>query len=137
MQSKQKNPHAELCDWANGLRSDSPQFEAANMSKHTPGPWHINKFMDDEDDSYSIDDDTGQVAKTYCDGNAKLIAAAPELLEASLAMVEWFRKEKAGFGKDRSTPEGEAAWRDWWNEQLALCDRSETLAAAAVEKATA
>jgi hypothetical protein len=24
---KQKNPHAELCAWANGLRPDSPQHE--------------------------------------------------------------------------------------------------------------
>lgn len=68
---------------------------------------------------------------------AKLVKAAPELLEACQAMVEWFRKEKAGWRKDRSTPEGEAAWREWWEEQLALCDRSETLANAAVEKATA
>ena len=27
MPRKQKNPHAELCAWANGLRPDSPQFD--------------------------------------------------------------------------------------------------------------
>ncbi len=114
------------------------------MSKHTPGPWgYVDESPRDvrlKRAHWSVGALEGRegVALVFRDeANAKLIAAAPELLEACQAMVEWFRKEKAGWQKDRSTPEGEAAWRAWWEEQLALCDRSETLAVAAVTKATA
>jgi len=57
--------------------------------KHTPGPWHLTKS---QDGIYHIDNtetqDGGGIAVIYdCDGNsehnAKLIAVAPELLEAA------------------------------------------------------
>lgn len=48
--------------------------------KHTPGPWHVNPYQSDDGD-HCIDDDMGQVAKTYCEANARLIAAAPLMLE--------------------------------------------------------
>ena len=58
------------------------------MSKHTPGPWMI-----DPDDRDQVLDSTGQSAihSTFCgmkfapeerEANARLITAAPELLEA-------------------------------------------------------
>lgn len=120
------------------------------MSKHTDGPWllvekeqtrgahdtqphleyfHIQGPQGDLDPNLRI---AGFMKR----GDAKLIAAAPELLEACMTMAEWFRREKAGFGKDRSTAEGEAQWREWWDEQISLCDRSETQANAAIAKAT-
>ena len=61
------------------------------MSKHTPGPWRIHRlegdfevfWYDGEDgvDSYTY------VAKARQYDNARLIAAAPELLEALLGCV--------------------------------------------------
>ena len=60
------------------------------MSKHTPGPWHINDHAHDEEVVYieadrygvaSIFTDTDKVDSTEL-ANARLIAAAPELLEA-------------------------------------------------------
>jgi hypothetical protein len=34
---RNKNPHAELCAWANGLRPDSPR-----LTEHHPNPWDSN-----------------------------------------------------------------------------------------------
>ena len=57
------------------------------MSQHTPGPW----FHAGNGDIYTVDASTGKtadVACSYlridnkCDANARLIAAAPDLLEA-------------------------------------------------------
>ena len=70
--------------------------------------------------------------------NAKLIAAAPELLEACKTLAEWFKREHEGFpnaGEVRTSPEGEAAWRKWWEENLRLCDLAKTQANAAIAKA--
>ena len=69
--------------------------------KHTPGPWqtthlreginHINRFRIGTGEF-------GVIAVTACDHseqaepNARLIAAAPELLEALKAFVEWQHK---------------------------------------------
>ena len=67
------------------------------MTKHTPGPWHWSRdtmenrcdiTLDSEDTGYSI---------LYCckkprEPNARLIAAAPDLLEAleaALRKIEW------------------------------------------------
>jgi hypothetical protein len=55
-------------------------------SKHTPGPWHINlDQIDCGDDKLSIEADEeyfiAQVdSGMYQEANARLIAAAPELL---------------------------------------------------------
>ena len=63
------------------------------MSNHTPGPWYVASFQT-EDWRINISSETGTVAAAYhlnddpCDpdkeseANAKLIAAAPELLKA-------------------------------------------------------
>lgn len=61
-------------------------------TKHTPGPWHV----DTEDQDADIHSGFGMVAKTMGHGNAqdgegtanaRLIAAAPELLEAAMEMA--------------------------------------------------
>lgn len=54
--------------------------------KHTPGPWTI----EETDDTLFIlqgedSDQIAQVDKAFGNGNAHLIAAAPEMLEALLA----------------------------------------------------
>ena len=64
-------------------------------TKHTPGPWHV----DTEDQDADIHSGFGMVAKTMGHGhaqdgegtaNARLIAAAPELLDALQSMVSQF-----------------------------------------------
>ena len=74
------------------------------MSERTPGPWH----NDDCEGSISINaSDGGAIATAWdfefgedaAEANAKLIAAAPELLEALLlAQAAWLDRDRA---KDR------------------------------------
>lgn len=61
------------------------------MSKHTPGPWKVDKYIDSGKPSLSVSANGSEVAQASSwagDGadeagaNARLIAAAPELLEA-------------------------------------------------------
>jgi len=59
------------------------------MSKHTPGPWEMGE---ETEGSVSIDGPDRQVGVAYdhmplSRANARLIAAAPELLEALLAVA--------------------------------------------------
>ena len=71
-------------------------------NKHTPGPWLIHPHIDIE---YSIFDQMGttHVCDVTDEADAKLIAAAPELLEAAealLVIAEFFhdnnKKNKIG-----------------------------------------
>lgn len=74
----------------------------ANEPKHTPGPWHIlmrdnymRLFM-----PKNVVGLTGDVARGYVGhANARLIAAAPELLEACAGAVERHRPymDESGF----------------------------------------
>lgn len=60
---------------------------------HTPGPWQVNP-----DIPHLVGNGTAEVANLYWGelisgmemrANARLIAAAPELLEALKAVIEW------------------------------------------------
>ncbi len=74
------------------------------MSKHTPGPWGINKYggvgagknflcpviidsTGDPFDGFHVFDGKGDLSKEEIAANVALIAAAPELLEACKALV--------------------------------------------------
>lgn len=66
------------------------------MTQHTPGPWYRDGYTDDVVGSAIIRDATGfQVALTRhwgineTEANARLIAAAPDLLEACRALVAY------------------------------------------------
>lgn len=121
------------------------------MDKHTftPGPWRAqglcvraiengivvaevdgpNKFFRGSERREEME---------YCRGNARLIAAAPDLLQACQTFAEWLRREDVGFaalGHDRSTPEGESAWREWYDGNLALCALAQKQVRAAITKA--
>ncbi len=61
-----------------------------------------------------------------------------DLLEACQTFAEWLHREEEGFvaaGRDRSTPEGEAAWREWFYENLRICDLAQEQARSAIAKA--
>ena len=75
------------------------------MSKHTPGPWQIGKnfgsvVCDTPVPGISGSDDTEYygghlIAESVTEANARLIAAAPELLEALRMFVVWYgRRDK-------------------------------------------
>lgn len=126
------------------------------MSKHTPGPWELSEAEYKEGfGTYRRVEQVeqfGDVVASVCirhsvnhtldacgDANARLIAAAPDLLEACQTFAEWLRREEEGFvkaGRDCSTPEGEAAWREWFYENLSICDLAQNQAHAAIAKAT-
>lgn len=66
------------------------------MSKHTPGPWRYKPHS--VDSNYMLifcsnDPHEGDNLRGYCgEDNARLIAAAPDLLDALKLMVEQFTK---------------------------------------------
>lgn len=62
---------------------------------HTPGPWWIEEPDDPTEDDRHISDSLGNTATVYGDpetamANARLIAAAPELLKAVQDLVFHF-----------------------------------------------
>ncbi|WP_372483800.1 hypothetical protein AB9H29_12180 [Stenotrophomonas sepilia] len=81
------------------------------MSKHTPGPWEVahgghgspHGFVIDEyyvlnrtvaDDVAIAADIVDPATQMPSEANARLIAAAPELLEALVNMVKWHGKRE-------------------------------------------
>lgn len=122
---------------------------------YTPGPWKVRKHWSDEGayeiyptrgkkpsfgEWASIAEVTGDVSKSESAmQNARLIAAAPELLEACQTFAEWLKREDDGFDHktyERQTPEGEAAWREWFDGNIALCSLAQEQVKAAIAKAT-
>jgi hypothetical protein len=68
----------------------------------------------------------------------RLHSVNAELLEACQTFAEWLRREDEGWvaaGNDRSTPEGEAAWREWFYENLRICCLAQDQVKAAIAKA--
>lgn len=79
------------------------------MNKHTPGPWRAEYTNDTgpEDDCFQqwwdiVNDDGDTIAEVYREANARLIAAAPELLNSLrrvLRMLEINDARLANFGE--------------------------------------
>lgn len=60
------------------------------MSGHTPGPWHVGPhYKSDVESQHGRICDCGITRGPNGEANARLIAAAPDLLEALKEMVEW------------------------------------------------
>jgi len=128
------------------------------MSTHTPGPWTFSQGAEYGDFRFYVAQADGApytphysdvatlIAETVNDerksiqeANARLIAAAPDLLEACQTFAEWLRREDAGFDHkthNRETPEGEAAWREWFYGNIAICGLAQDQVRAAIDKAT-
>ena len=113
---------------------------------HTPGPWMV-AYIDRHGQAVVK---AGHIEIATCwnhsvDGiekemhnNARLIAAAPDLLEACKTFAEWLRREDEGYvaaGKTRDTPEGEAGWKEWFYGNIDLCSLAQNQARAAIVKA--
>ena len=118
------------------------------MNKHTPGPWKYGAELSSRTGEWLISFDAGNrgrgigIAETRPgsgqeEANARLIAAAPDLLEACETFHEWLVREEIGFANkwDRNTEEGEAKWREWYGENLRLCALAQEQARAAIAKA--
>ena len=80
----------------------------------------------------------GAAPSAPLDADARLIAAAPALLEACETFAEWLRREDEGLpaGIERGAPDGERRWREWWNENLRICALAQEQARAAIRQAT-
>ena len=60
------------------------------MSKHTPGPWEVGACLSNSTHRFYVDvahtskmPEHGMIADNLLEANARLIAAAPDLLEAA------------------------------------------------------
>lgn len=126
------------------------------MSAHTPGPWELRLEKDGRvegiyttrpspEDVEISGEFAGKIVET--DGgiyppklpDARLIAAAPDLLEACQTFAEWLRREETGFDHkthNRETPEGEAAACEWFYGNIEICGLAQKQARAAIAKAT-
>ncbi len=68
------------------------------MSKHTPGPWLYDSL--DRVVIRAGIEDIAHMDRSASDADARLIAAAPELLEALNDLLEEYEDRRAQFGSD-------------------------------------
>ena len=115
-------------------------------AKHTPGPWELQRPLFGEQHIYVHSENTvngrkalsgrqhicvvpyegkkGAVAyHEMFNANARLIAAAPELLEAAKLVLEWYEAEDNHSGTD-------------FYQRMQMCRDSEDAIRAAIAKAT-
>jgi hypothetical protein len=126
---------------------------------HTPGPWVLTIKPAEHDADFTVAEIEqprsvkyrGAVTRMqsaehiYGIGreeliaNARLIAAAPDMLEALRLHQAWADSERTGpdYGEQtRDThPNGEEIWRRWWYGNLDLCDRANSATLAVIAKA--
>ena len=65
--------------------------------RHTPGPWNFEKH-----ENFVVYVGNNEICELYegdQEANARLIAAAPELLEACEYVVKWHRENDTGEGE--------------------------------------
>lgn len=147
----------------NDWRRDSGRYDGDNMASIPPMPdtkevgeaidWACEqiarlKARDSEWDQFAlaVGKHVGCLASSFPDANdhilrniARLRAQRDELLAACQTFHEWLRREEEGFvkaGNSRDTPQGEAAWRAWYDENMRLCDLAQKQARDAIENTT-
>ena len=102
-------------------------------TQHTPGPWFMERRTCDNETTHcwvtASDGRHGWAGDRYMsvsgcidEHDGRLIAAAPELLEACLAMIEWDDREK-----DHAVD---------FHKRMELCELAFQKARAAIAKAT-
>lgn len=72
--------------------------------KHTPGPWYLNYtdggvLYEDGNRDKAIAPDIYGRTKEECEANARLVAAAPQLLEVCRAVINDWHSHDANFHK--------------------------------------
>ena len=105
----------------------------SDKTKHTPGPWRTKRegfstvYVEARIDGGLIQEvaacgptDAGLEQQ---EANARLIAAAPELLEAAKLVLEWYEAEDNHSGTD-------------FYQRMQMCRDSEDAVRAAIAKAT-
>lgn len=84
---------------------------------------------------------TGEQMRQMADGDdwigldvASMLRQGADLYEACKTFSEWLKREEDGFPDvaRRQTEEGEQAWKEWYWENLRICDLSQKLARAAL-----
>jgi len=63
-------------------------------TKHTPGPWTVDHNHPDDPETATIHDPSGDWVAQTCDANARLIAAAPDMLAALEMSLSVFDKQR-------------------------------------------
>ena len=94
------------------------------MAKHTPGPWEVGSPNYQDQRAIGVVGPTWNVADVYYDGadkgeakaNARLIAAAPELLRCLEWAMIWLPK--------MPLPDHDQDLRDVFAENLEECNRA-------------
>ena len=115
-------------------------------TKHTPGPWLVHDSYD-EDQKIIVWDGDEQAHKPICDmgeigdmnyadelANAKLIAAAPDLLEALKATIFELLELKAYYLREADSFEGDE--KKMYLMNASATDSKLIKAEAAIKKAT-
>lgn len=107
---------------------------------HTPGPWEAcDRWVSEANDPGHNVGICFTEKRSEALANARLIAAAPDMLAALKVHQLWEKREKEGplypFGMSRDREGGEAVWRAWWNDQLNLCREAWELTDVAIAKA--
>lgn len=71
------------------MRSDLGTLDVVNMNelKHTPGPWRYTPWHIEEGNPTVRAPEGWLICETSSDANARLIAAAPDLLQALKRLV--------------------------------------------------
>jgi len=98
---------------------DDPEHADRQMTQHTPGPW---KFEDEMVISHS-----GNICDPYArptvdtepdemEANARLIAAAPEMLGVLRAIIEYL-EEHEDWTREFFTENDPDTWESGWIEQ--------------------
>lgn len=69
-------------------------------TKHSPGPWTLNGVLVRDAENLPIADAYGRETDPIHKANARLIAAAPELLEACQELADWSQDYGPGSDDD-------------------------------------